>query len=69
MDNERKLAEQSMALRSAAREFTKHTGPGVTADGLEMFARDLEAAALRYARAYYAQAREFGLIPESSKGG
>lgn len=51
-------------LEFVAREFTKHSGPQSDAKERATFARDLHAAALRYARAYYVQAKEFGLIPE-----
>lgn len=55
---------QERALETAAREYAKHSGP--TSDERERgtFSRDLRAAAMRYARAYYAEARELGLIPE-----
>lgn len=52
------------ALEFAAREFTKHSGPASDVDERATFSRDLCTAALRYARAYYAEAREYGLIPE-----
>jgi len=48
----------------AAREFAKHSGPRSTGVEREAFGRDLRTAALRYARAYYDEARELGLIPE-----
>ena len=58
----RLLAEKSLEV--SAREYAKHSGPSSTEDEREAFARDLRSAALRYARAYYAEARELGLIPE-----
>ena len=51
-------------LEFAAREFTKHSGPQSDESERRTFSRDLCNAALRYARAYYAEARELGLIPE-----
>ena len=60
-DNTIKMGE---ALEASAREFTKHSGPSSTDKEREAFSRDLRSAALRFARAYYAEAREYGLIPE-----
>lgn len=57
-------ATVATALEFAAREFAKHSGPSSTAEEREVFGRDLRTAALRYARAYYDEARELGLIPE-----
>jgi hypothetical protein len=54
-------------LRSAAREFAKHSGPQSDERERATFFRDLRTAALRFARAYYAEARELGLIPESER--
>lgn len=59
-DETEKLAT---GLEMAAREFAKHSGPTSTNAEREVFARDLRTAALRYARAYYAEARNLGLIP------
>ena len=52
------------ALEHAGREFGKHSGPRSDERERATFGRDLRVAALRYARAYYAEAREYGLIPE-----
>jgi len=60
-DETEKMAE---ALETAAREYGKHSGPESTVHERTAFSRDLRAAAMRYARAYYSEAREFGLIPE-----
>ena len=57
-------AKAATAHEFAAREFAKHGGPSSTAEEREVFGRDLRTAALRYARAYYNEARELGLIPE-----
>lgn len=56
--------ELERALETAGREFGKHSGPQSDERERRTFARDLHIAALRYARAYYAEARELGLIPE-----
>lgn len=52
------------ALETAGREYGKHSGPQSDERERRTFAGDLHRAALRYARAYYAEARELGLIPE-----
>lgn len=56
------------ALEDVAREFGKHSGPHPQVSTNETqrakLGRDLRTAAMRYARAYYAEARELGLIPE-----
>lgn len=62
-------AQAAAALESSARSFTRHTGPDAAEDERAVFSRDLLASALRYARAYYAEAREYGLIPEYERKG
>jgi hypothetical protein len=57
-------AEKMRLLEGAAREYGKHSGPGSSPSERDAFSRDLRVAALRFARAYYAEARELGLIPE-----
>jgi hypothetical protein len=57
-------AEKMRCLEIAGREYGKHSGPGSTPLERGAFSRDLRTAALRFARAYYAEARELGLIPE-----
>ena len=60
-DETAKMAE---ALDRAAQALGKHSGPSSSSGERDAFARDLHTAALRYARAYYAEARDLGLIPE-----
>jgi hypothetical protein len=55
--------KQAEALEVAAREYEKHSGPSSTIAERAVFSRDLRTAALRYARAYYAEARDLGLFP------
>ena len=57
-------AKAGEALEAAGREYGKHSGPLSDEAEREAFGRDLRTAAIRYARAYYAEARELGLIPE-----
>jgi hypothetical protein len=57
--------KQERALETAAREYGKHSGPASDESERRTFARDLRMTALRFARAYYAEARELGLIPET----
>ena len=52
------------ALESAARQFASNSGPGSAPRQRDLFKRDLQTAALRYSRAYAAQARVLDLIPE-----
>jgi hypothetical protein len=59
-----KTAEMAEALNRAAAEYGRHSGPRSTDRERAVFSHDLQVAALRYARAYYAEARELGLIPE-----
>lgn len=56
--------KQEKALQAIARAYAKHSGPQSDERERRTFALDLHSAALRYARAYYAEARELGLIPE-----
>lgn len=56
--------EAAKALETAGREYGKHSGPRSTELERDAFSRDLRVAALRYARAYQAEARELGLVPE-----
>ena len=56
-------AKAAEALEALAQAYGRHSGPASTLDEREAFARDLHAGAMRYARAYYAEARELGLIP------
>jgi hypothetical protein len=60
-----KTIEAGEALESAARAFERHSGPGSTERERSLFGQDLRVAAMRYARAYYAEARAYGLIPET----
>lgn len=60
-DDTEKMAK---ALEVAGRAYGKHSGPQSDEQERRTFASDLHRAALRYARAYYSEAREFGLIPE-----
>ncbi len=60
-DDTEKMAE---ALESAARAYGRHSGPDSNHHERSVFGRDLRIAALQFARAYYAEARELGLIPE-----
>lgn len=60
------MLRESRALQTLARRFTAESGPASTAHQREHFAHDLEAGALRYARAYYAHAKTLGLIPENA---
>lgn len=69
MNKSDETAKAGEAMEVAAREFAKHSGPSSTAEEREVFSRDLRAAALRYARAYYAEARDLGLIPEYERVG
>lgn len=57
-------AEKMRCLEIAAREYGKHSGPSSSPLERDSFSRDLRVAALKFARAYYAEARELGLIPE-----
>ena len=57
-------AEQKRILAKVGAQYGKHSGPGSDERKRATFLRDLRTAALRYARAYYAEARELGLIPE-----
>lgn len=59
-----KTMESGDALESAARAFERHSGPASTERERALFGQDLRAAAMRYARAYYAEARAYGLIPQ-----
>jgi hypothetical protein len=64
-DNKHDATEKAgEALERLAQEFTKHSGPSSEYRERDTFSRDLRAGALRYARAYYAEARDLGLIPE-----
>lgn len=56
--------QMERTLETAGREYGKHSGPDSGERERRTFAHDLHVAALRYARAYYAEARELGLIPE-----
>lgn len=56
------------ALNATARSYIAHSGPNSDERERSLFTRDLHSAALRYARAYYAEAREFGLILERERG-
>jgi hypothetical protein len=49
-------------LENYASRYGHHSGPQSTEDERFSFSRDLRTAALRYARAYYAEARALGLI-------
>lgn len=60
-----KTTDAGDALESAARAFGRHSGPESTQRERALFGQDLRAAAMRYARAYYAEARVYGLIPET----
>lgn len=51
-------------LYASACSFARHSGPQSNERERLTFGNDLRTAALRYARAYYAEARELGLIPE-----
>jgi len=62
-------AKAAEALETAGREYGKHSGPTSNQTESEAFGRDLRTAALRYARAYQAEARELGLIPEYERVG
>jgi hypothetical protein len=62
-------AKAGKALETAGREYTKHSGPESDEAEREAFGRDLRSAALHYARAYHAEARELGLIPEYERVG
>ena len=64
MSNHDETEQMERALETAGREYGKHSGPSSDESERRTFARDLRVAALRYARAYYAEARELGLIPE-----
>jgi hypothetical protein len=64
MNKSDETARAGEALEKAARAFGKHSGPTATPEESDAFSRDLRAYALRYARAYYAEARDLGLIPE-----
>lgn len=55
-------ARAAKVLETTAREYGKHSGPESTQDERDAFGRDLHTAALRYARVYYAEARELGLV-------
>lgn len=59
-----KTANAAEALETAGREYGRHSGPLSSDTERNAFGRDLRTAALRYARAYYAEARDLGLIPE-----
>jgi len=61
-----KTIEAGESLEVAARAFERHSGPESTARERALFGQDLRAAAMCYARAYYAEARAYGLIPEAS---
>lgn len=61
--------EKARLLEIAGREYGRHSGPQSDESERVTFARDLHTAALRYARAYYAEARELGLIPEYERVG
>ena len=56
-------AKATRVLEHAARAFGLHSGPQSTDNERDAFGRDLRTAAIRYARAYAAEARELGLIP------
>jgi hypothetical protein len=56
------------ALEISARAFGQHSGPESTPHERNLFGQDLRSAALRFARAYYAEARTLGLIPEHKAG-
>ncbi|HUE39987.1 MAG TPA: hypothetical protein VMR29_10805 [Candidatus Binatia bacterium] len=64
MNKSDETAKMAEAHERAAIAYGKHSGPSSTPEERAAFARDLHAAGLRYARAYYAEARELGLIPE-----
>lgn len=54
----------AMVLETVAATYGKHSGPTSDEKERRTFASDLHRAALRYARAYFKEARELGLIPE-----
>lgn len=60
-ENTEKMGE---SLLRVAAEYGRHSGPASTEKERAAFGRDVHVAALRYARAYYAEARELGLLPE-----
>lgn len=63
-DLSEKTEKMAHALQTAGRAYGKHSGPASNERERATFGRDLRTAALRYACAYYAEARELGLIPE-----
>lgn len=54
----------AIILEKVAATYGKHNGPSSDEKERRIFASDLHRAALRYARTYYMEARELGLIPE-----
>ena len=66
MTTREKTAQTMAALEKVAKQYARHSGPNSTASERELFSSDLGVAALRYARAYYAETRELGLIHADS---
>lgn len=57
-----KTADCVKGLETAARAYAQHSGPESSERERALFSQDLRAAAMRYARAYYAEARAYGLV-------
>lgn len=64
VDAQEETLRLAIVLEIVAATYGKHSGPTSDEKERRTFASDLHRAALRYARAYYMEARELGLIPE-----
>ena len=73
MSKSEQTENMGQALEAVACELGKHSGPHPQVSTNERqrakLGRALRTAALRYARAYYAEASELGLIPEYEQTG
>lgn len=63
-DAQEETLRLAIILEKVAATYDKHSGPSSDEKERRTFASDLHKAALRYARAYFKEARELGLIPE-----
>lgn len=64
IDAQEETLRLAIVLETVAATYGKHSGPASDEKERRTFAYDLHRAALRYARAYFKEARELGLIPE-----
>jgi hypothetical protein len=68
-NREQDTENAAKGLLTMAAAYGRHSGPGSDERERATFGADVLKQALRYARAYYAEARELGLIPEYERAG